>query len=507
MSKKGKVYLVGAGPGDVGLITVKGLRCIREADTILYDRLVEPQLLTRANEKAELIYVGKESGKPALAQEETNAILVAKALEGKIVTRLKGGDPFVLGRGAEEAEALAKNNIPFEVVPGVSAATAVPAYAGIPLTHRKLASSFAVITGQETPDKEGPGIAWDRIATAVDTLVFLMGMENLKLIVEKLIKYGRPPSTPVALIRWGTLPRQHTLVGTLGDIVAKVEAADFRPPAVIIVGDVVTLHQHLKWFTSKPLFGKRVLVTRPRHQANKLIELLAQEGAEPIELPVIEITPPPSWADLDSALGRLSDYDWIIFTSTNGVDAFFKRLYHHHWDARQLAGTRVCSIGKATATELEKHGIRADLIPGEYSSSGIISSLKYEQVKGARFLLPRSEIADRMLVEGLLMSGAQVDQVTAYNTIVAPERNSSVKQLFQETEVDIVTFTSPSTVQGLIASLQGERELLQNAVIACIGPVTAKAAEEAGLKIDVMAKEHTMEGLVRALVEHETPRT
>ncbi|MCX8126936.1 MAG: uroporphyrinogen-III C-methyltransferase, partial [Dehalococcoidia bacterium] len=326
--KYGKVYLVGAGPGDPGLITVKGLEYLKKADVIIYDRLVDDSLLEQASPEADRIYVGKGRGCHTMEQKEINLLMVSKAREGKTVVRLKGGDPFVLGRGGEEAEVLAANNVPFQVVPGVSSAYAVPAYAGIPVTHRHLASSFTVITGHEAPDKGKTNIAWDKISQGSDTLVFLMGMENLAQIVAQLMQNGKPPATPIAVISQGTTPKQQTVVGTLQDIVGRARSENLAPPAVIVIGEVVKLQQKLRWFDNLPLFGKRVLVTRPAHQASELSHLLLERGAMPVLMPTIKISPPRSWNKLDKALASLKDYGWIVFTSVNAVDMFWKRLQH-----------------------------------------------------------------------------------------------------------------------------------------------------------------------------------
>lgn len=500
MKSVGKVYLVGGGPGAEGLITVQGLRRLEEAEVIVYDRLVDDRILSHARPDCELIYVGKGSRQHVMEQQDINALLVAKAKEGKLVVRLKGGDPFVFGRGGEEAEELVEAGVPFEVVPGVTAAIAVPAFAGIPVTHRRLASSFAVITGHEEPAKESSRIAWDKLATGVDTLVFLMGRENLEAICRELIKNGRSPATPVALVRWGTLPRQETLVGRLDEISQKAEAAGFGAPVITIIGDVVSLRENLRWFDNRPLFGKRVLVTRSRSQASALSRLLAREGAEPLELPAISIEPSPDLGGVDRALSRLDQFDWVVFTSVNGVEAFFSRLFHLGKDARSLKGLRVCAIGDATSTCLKKYGILPDLIPQEFTSRGILESFRGHSVSGAGFLLPRADLAGQELADELVKMGARVEQVVTYRTV--PENGASDRAVkaFQD-GVDIVTFTSSSTVTGLINMLNGNLDLLKRATVACIGPVTAMTARKAGLEVRLVAEEHTIPGLVKALVE------
>ena len=420
--KRGKVYLVGAGPGDLGLMTQKGLSCLEQADVVIYDRLIDEQLLDSVPPKAERLYVGKAAGEHTSSQVEINRLLVEKAKEGKTVVRLKGGDPYVLGRGGEEAEVLVANHIPFEVVPGVTSSVAVPAYAGIPLTHRRLASSFAVITGHQVRGKSS--INWEKLATAVDTLVFLMGMKNLPEIVDRLIEHGRPPDTPVAVIREGTRPSQKTVVGSLQDIVAKVKEQRLTPPAVIVVGEVVRLRDKLRWFDNRPLFGKRILVTRARHQAGALSRLLIERGAQPVELPAISIQK-IAGRELDDAIANLSSYHWLVFTSSNGVAAFFERLRVLNLDARALSGLKIGAIGPATAKALRAKGINPDYVPEVYSSEGLIAGLESQAVGGKRFLLPRADIADNELADGLTGLGAEVHEIAAYRTISSTRSHGS----------------------------------------------------------------------------------
>jgi uroporphyrinogen III methyltransferase/synthase len=498
---KGKVYLVGAGPGDPGLITLKGLHCLEEAEVIIYDRLVDKGLLNKVRQGAELIYVGKQPKAHLMSQEQINALLVAKAREGKVVVRLKGGDPFVLGRGGEEAEVLAAEGIPFEIVPGVTAAIAAPAYAGIPVTHRSLSSSLAVITGHESSPESRARIAWDKIATGIDTLIFLMGVENLASITTQLIENGRSPATPVALIQWGTTPKQQVVEGTLANIVYRAKEANIGSPAVLIVGEVVELRHKLRWFENKPLFGKRILVTRRKEQAGALSETLSLAGAEPIEMPAIEIEMASSQVNLDEVLPRLSDFHWLLFTSVNGVESFFNHLHRHGLDSRKLYGLKVCAIGEVTAAALGKYGIQPDLVPQKYSSHNILICLKQEGIKGERLLLPCSQMVNKELIYGLSELGAEIEPVVAYHTLPVSSGDSKMKELLMKGEVDVVTFTSPSTVRGLVTVMEGNVEALNKAVIACIGPVTAAAATESKLRVDVIAKKYTIDGLVEALVE------
>ncbi len=498
--RAGTVYLVGAGPGDPGLITVRGLELVESADVVVFDRLVDRRLLERARPGAELVDVGKVPGQRRNRQEDINALLVARAREGKQVVRLKGGDPFVFGRGGEEAEALLAEGIPFEVVPGVTSAVAAPAYAGIPVTHRKLGSFFTVVTGSEAPDKDASAVPWDRLAQLGGTLVVLMGWEGLASIVDALLRHGRAPETPVALVRWGTEPYQRTVSGTLADIVEKAQQADLSPPVVAVVGEVASLRQKLRWFDNRPLFGKRVLVTRSRAQASALSGLLARRGALPLELPAIEVQPLQDCAGLDAALRGLGQggYQWVVFTSANAVQAVFQRLDALGLDARAFGAARVAAIGPATAASLRQRGIRADLTPEDFVSEAVAAALEARAVSGQRVLLPRADIAPEELARRLEALGALVHEVPAYRTVVPEESRGRAKEVCAQ-GIDIATFTSSSTVRNLADLLAGDLSPLSGATVACIGPVTAATARELGLKVDIVAREHTVPGLVEAL--------
>ncbi len=543
----GFVSLVGSGPGDPGLITIAGLERIERADVIVYDRLVSPRLLEHALPDAELIFAGKEGGGPHWDQATINALLVDKARQGKRVVRLKGGDPFVFGRGGEEAEALRTAGIPFEVVPGVTSAVAVPAYAGIPVTHRGVAVSFAVVTGHEDPTKPESALHWETLATAVDTLVVLMGTRTLPEVVGQLLAHGRSADTPAAVIRWGTTPDQRTVVGTLADVVGRVEEAGLTPPAIAVIGDVVRLRETLSWFESRPLFGQRVLITRTRRQASALARLLADEGAIPIELPAIEIEPALDEAPAEAAISglRAGVYRWIVFTSANAVEMFFDLMRERGLDARTFAGAKAAAIGPATAEALSASGgIIADVIPREYIAEAIVGALREAPLQsGDRVLLPRAEGARPELVEGLRALGAEVDEITLYRAAVPQQAPAEALSLLREGAIDIVTFTSSSTVRNLAAllgddfpvilsgenapssvilsgdkagaetdassrrDLGGEAGSARRAaparrpLIACIGPITADTARELGLRVEVVAPEHTVPGLVRAMKE------
>ena len=498
----GRVYLVGAGPGDPGLITLKAIECLKKADVIVYDRLLDDVLLSVARPEAEKIYVGKASSRHTMPQAGINKLLVNKAREGKTVVRLKGGDPFVFGRGGEEAEELVKNGIDFEVVPGVTSAVAVPAYAGIPVTHRSLASSFAVITGHETPDKAGSRIDWAKVAAGADTLVFLMGLQNLPGIVEHLIKNGRSEDTPAAVIKDGTRPQQVTVTGTLKDIAGRVSESGLKSPAVIVVGEVVSMRETIRWFDNRPLSGKRILVTRARSQASSLSELLAARGAVPVELPAIIIETIPDNEELETAIRGLSNYDWVVFTSVNGVDAFFRSAAKLNLDSRALSGLKVAAIGPATAAALAGKGITPDCQPSIYTSRGLVAELARQNIAGQRFLLPRADIADKELVEGLTGSGAAVREITVYRTLPDREAIDSAREMLLSGRLDMITFTSSSTVVNLVSALGADAVRLTGVRLACIGPKTADTAVKAGLKPDVIAAVQTIPGLVAAIEEY-----
>jgi len=503
MSGKGMVYLVGAGPGDPGLITVKGLECVRRAQVLVYDRLAGAGILSQAGSGAEMIYVGKGPDKHTMKQEDINRLLVRKASEDKLVTRLKGGDPFVFGRGGEEAEALYEAGIPFEVVPGVTSAVAVPAYSGIPVTHRGIASSFAVITGNEDPDKEGSDIDWQGIANSAGTLVFLMGMGNITSIAGSLIKHGRPKETPVAVIRWGTRPNQATLLGTLENIAQRSLQEGFANPSVIVVGEVVNLRERLNWFEKKPLFGRSVLVTRSREQASELSRAIEELGGRAVEFPAILIEDPEDFVLLDNAVSKAADYNWIIFTSVNGVRSFFSRLFKLNMDIRDLKGVKICAIGPKTRDRLEGYGIRVEYVPSEYRAEEIVAGLKGSILPGHRVLLPRADIARKALADLLIREGALVDEVAAYRTVAGEGRREEIASMLSQGQISIITFTSSSTVKNFAEGI-GYNDLpalTKGVKIACIGPVTAETARSIGLTVDIEATRYTIEGLLEAILE------
>jgi len=495
------VYLIGAGPGEPKLLTIKGAEALARADVVVYDRLVHPAVLKLAKAGAEIIYVGKEASNHTMKQEDINRLLVEKAKEGKTVARLKGGDPFVFGRGGEEVEELVKEGIPFEIIPGITSAIAVPAYAGIPVTHRKLSSTLGIFTGHEDPAKGESSIKWDKISTGIDTLVFLMGVENLPNIVSQLVENGRPKETPVALIRWGTRVQQKTIVGTLETIVEQVEKAGFKSPAITIVGDVVELRDNLRWFDNKPLFGKKIIVTRSREQASVLTEKLEALGAEVIEFPVIKIVPPEDTSSIDMAIRILGAYKWIVFTSANGVEWFIRHLKRHGLDVRAMGGARLAAIGPATAAALERYGLKVDYMPSEYIAEAVARDFP-GKIAHRRILIARAKDAREVLPEKLAEKGADVEVAAVYETVIEDSDAASIRDMLASGEIDTVTFTSSSTVKNFV-SLIGDAKLAESVTIACIGPVTAETATEHGLKPDVVADEYTIDGLVEAILAHQ----
>lgn len=501
---KGKVYLVGAGPGDPELITVKGLNCIQRADVIIYDYLASKMLLEYASDHAELIYVGKKGGNHTLPQDKINSLIIEKARKGEVVTRLKGGDPFIFGRGGEEAEILIEAGIPFEIVPGVTSAIAAPAYAGIPLTHRKFTSTVAFVTGHEDPSKEDSSIDWPAISKGIGTLVFLMGVKNLPHITGQLIRNGMHPDTPIALIRWGTTPKQVTVTGTLDNIVQRVKAAGLKAPAIIVVGNVVRLRETMKWFENRPLMGKRIVVTRAREQASELVKQLTELGAECLEFPTIKVVPPDDWRPLDAAIKNLSSYDWLIFTSVNGVTFFFERLFSKDKDLRALNNLRTAAIGPATAKKLFEFGIRSDIVPESYMAESIIASFRKEKVRDQRILLPRAKEARPILPEELKKMGAIVDEVAAYCTKEIRDNADNLLQALEGRAIDLITFTSSSTVKNFRAMIPTEKFefLLKDVSIASIGPITADTAKKLGFDVHIIAESYTIPGLCSAIEQY-----
>ena len=497
------IYLVGSGPGDPGLFTVKGVECLRKADAVVYDRLAPKALLAHAPPEAELVYVGKKPGEPSMSQEDINALLVEFGHAGKTVVRLKGGDPYVFGRGGEEALDLTRAGLPFEVVPGITSGIAAPAYAGIPVTHRGFSTSVAFVTVHEDPTKGESDVDWKKLANGAETLVLYMGVGRLAEISSELISAGRDPGTPVACVRWGTRSEQRTVIGTLEDIAERVAQANLKPPAITVVGDVVALRDEgLDWYERRPLFGRRVVVTRARAQAGELSRALEALGAEVFEFPTIEIQPPEDFGLLDEAIRGLDSFDWVVFTSVNGVEAFVERLGRHGLDLRAVPRqAKVAAIGPATAGRVEEAGLRVDVTPEEYRAEALIEALEGDSLEGKRVLIPRAKVAREILPEKLREAGAEVVVPPAYESVPSSEGKEQLEKLLEDGEIDCVTFTASSTVENFVRAF-GEEEssqLLSRARVACIGPITAETARRHGIGVDVEADEYTIPGLVDAV--------
>ncbi|MDX2452977.1 uroporphyrinogen-III C-methyltransferase [Desulfosarcina sp.] len=504
-NETGKVFLVGAGPGDPGLITVKGADCIARADVVVYDYLASPTLLAHANPDAEMIYVGKKGGDHTLPQDGINALIVEKAKQGNVVARLKGGDPFIFGRGGEEAEVLIAAGIPFEVVPGVTAAIGASAYAGIPLTHRDYTSDVAFVTGHEDPTKAESSVNWKALATGIGTLVFFMGVKNLPAIAANLVANGRSADTPAAVIRWGTTPKQKTVTATLGTIVEETRRAGIKAPAIIIVGGVVNLRKTMQWFEKRPLMGRRIVVTRAREQASGLVQRLTEYGAECIQCPTIQVGPPPDWAGLDRAIETIGQYSWIVFTSVNGVDYFFRRLFENGLDVRALGHIKTAAIGPATADRLRTWGLKSDIIPESYRAESVVEAFSATPVKGSRILLPRAMEARSVLPVELTRMGAMVDEVTAYETRQAENSAADLIARLTERTIDMVTFTSSSTVKNFHRLLPPDRvdRLMKGVSVASIGPITSQTARDLGFSVTIEADTYTVPGLIQAILNHQ----
>lgn len=501
--KQGIVYLVGAGPGDPDLITLRGKVCISLADVVVYDYLACEQLLDFAPAGAELIYAGKIGGRHNHEQWQINDLLVEKALSGKVVTRLKGGDPFIFGRGGEECEALVTAGIPFEIVPGVTAGIGAAAYAGIPLTHRKITTSVAFVTGHENPEKESSDIDWERLSLGSGTIVFYMGVKNLPHITSSLIEHGRAVDTPVALIRWGTRPEQQILVGTLADIAEKARKAAFKAPAITIVGEVVTLRDKLRWFDSRPLFGKGILVTRAADQAGEFSRMLAAKGAVVFECPTIQLVQPEAWTEIDTEIDRLASFDWTIFTSANAVGFFFDRLSAKGFDCRAFGSCRICAVGPKTAALLSAKGIRADLIPVDYKAEGVVAGFGKFDLQGRKILFPRADKARELIPQALGEMGAVVAAPIAYRNRVPEALPDNLLQALEEQRIHCVTFTSSSTAENLAVMLGENRllRLLQGVTVAAIGPITAKTCRELGLEVHIEPEKYTLENMTEEIVK------
>lgn len=507
----GRVHLVGAGPGDPELITERGARRLAEADLVLYDALVHPALLDRCRPGCAKVFVGKRAGRKSERQDEITRRLVEAAQDGKTVVRLKGGDPYLFGRGSEEAEALALAGIPFEVVPGVPSPLAATAYAGISLTHRTLSSSVAYLTATESAEKDRSSHDWAKLATATETLVIFMGLARLRSLMALLVEHGRPGETPAALISRASTPDQRTLVATVATIADVVAADPPATPALIVVGEVVRLREQLRWYDLSPLFGARVLVTRPEGQEGELVRLLRDAGAEAHHVPAIRILPPTDEKPLARLAAELDRYDWVVLTSANGVRALHRALSRAGRDARAYGRAKVLAIGSATAKALSEHGIAPDLVPGEFRGEAAAEALLARLgsgVKGARVALARAEVARDVLPRTLVEAGATVDVVPAYRNQPAAEDQRRIASLIRGGEIDVITLTAPSTLESVLSALGGGgAKELSALVVASIGPVTSEAAARAGVRVDVTASPYTARGLFDALVEHAAART
>lgn len=488
---KGKVFLVGAGPGDLELITVKGKRLLEEADVIIYDYLANPMLLKYAKPDAELIYVGKRTKEHTVDQDNINKIIVKKALEGKKVVRLKGGDPFVFGRGGEEAQILVKEGIEFEVVPGVTSGIAAPMYAGIPLTMRGVNATVAFATGHEAEDKQLSYLDWNALA-GMGTLVFYMGVKNLPIISKSLIDAGKQKDTPVAIIRWGTYPYQKVHTSTLSKIAGGEDLTGIKPPAIIVIGDVVKMRASLSWFEKKPLFGKRIVVTRAMQQAGTFSQKLTELGAEVIELPTIKILPPDTFNPLDDAIEDINSYNFLILTSVNGVNFFFQRIKELKKDIRILSGLKICAIGPATKKAIEDRGVLVDIMPEKYVAESVIETLKTYEIKGKKFLLARALVARDVIPDEIKKLGGVINVVPVYKTVKPEGMDEKLASLGK---VDVITFTSSSTAKNFFDSVT-DKTLLQGTIFASIGPVTSDTIRKCGFEPQIEAKVFTIDGLI-----------
>jgi len=503
-NKLGKVYLIGAGPGDPGLLTIKAKEYIETCDVVVYDYLASPFLLDYAKKDAQIIYVGKKGGDHTLTQDKINLLLVDKAKKGLDVARLKGGDPFVFGRGGEEAQMLLSHDVPYEVVPGVTSAIAAPAYAGIPITHRDHTSFVSFITGHEDPTKKDTSMQWDVYAKSNATLVFLMGVKNLENIVKNLVKHGKASDTPIALVRWGTTTRQLTVTGTLETIVERVKEAKLTSPAIIVIGHVVSLRDELAWFDKRPLFGKKIVITRARAQASALVSMLTNLGAQCIEIPTIQIAPPKDNGPLKKAIEHIDDYDWLVLTSVNGVKFFFDTLFEMGKDVRILGHLKFACIGPVTKERLKAFGIISDILPETYRAESVIEAFSSIDIKDKNILLPRAKKARTILPEELTKMGAKIDEVAAYETRLDDTGKETLISLLEKNEIDAVTFTSSSTVSNFMSQIASEnkKELLKNIITASIGPITSDTARSLGIEPDLEAKEYTIQGLVDSLLTY-----
>lgn len=498
---KGKVYLVGAGPGDYKLLTLKGLECIKKADVIVYDRLANKDYLKEAKENCEFIYVGKASSNHTLSQDDINKVIVNKAKEGKVVTRLKGGDPYVFGRGGEEGEVLRNEGVEFEVVPGITSAIGGLCYAGIPITHRDYASSFHVITGHLREDyKDNPEINWNALANTNGTLVFLMGVANLQKISLNLIKEGKSKDTPVALISWATRHNQTVITSTLENVYEEALKSNIKPPTLIVIGEVVRLREKLNFFESKPLFGKNIIVTRSRMQSSSLVSKISDLGGNPIEIPTIKIDKIENNTELENEIKNISDYTYLVLTSKNAVEIFFNKLYEMNLDSRALANLKICAVGSATAKEIKNNGINPDIVPEKFLAEYLFEELKSVLKSTDKVLIPRAKNARDFLVNKI-SEICSVKEVHIYETVLNNIKKDEILKELNSLEEKYITFTSSSTVTNFVDIIGMDNiDKLNKLKVISIGPITTETAKNIGISVYREANISTIEGMVDCII-------
>jgi uroporphyrinogen III methyltransferase/synthase len=504
---RGKVFLIGAGPGDPGLITVRGLQCLLAADVIVYDHLVHPRLLAHARASVERIDVGT-AAPDAMAQEAISYLLVEKAREGRVIARLKWGDPFVFDKGGEEALFLHEHGVPFEVVPGIPAAIGIPAYGGVPVTYPGAGDTLTLVRGYEDESQSPPQIDWGALAKLKGTIVCYTGTRQLPAVLDALLSHGRPKSDSAAIIYNGTLAGQQTVEGTLEELAEASRDSKPKRPSILVVGKVAALRQHLRWFDERPLFGRRIAVTRPREDAVELSDRLAALGADPVEVPMIRMAPPDDWSPLDGAIEAIEQVDWIIFTSVNAVEAFMQRLYRGTRDVRALKGVKLCAVGPSARERLMRYGLNADLMPADFRADGVVAAISaHESPNGRRFLLPRADTGRERLSEALKATGARVSDPVAYRALPSephPDRDPDLYRMLLDGQIDVVTFTSAASVLNFAATYGQEQsvDLLQQTAVAVCGPVTAEAASRLGIPVTIMPSEYTLDALVESIAQH-----
>lgn len=496
MKNTGICYLVGAGPGDIGLVTLRAKACVERADVIIYDALSSPEILNWAKPGAEKIYVGKRAKNHAMPQEEINALIVERTQKDESVVRLKGGDPLIFGRGGEEAAELAAAGVPFEIVPGISSAIAGPAYAGIPVTHRDYCSQLTIFTGHEDPTKDDSSIDFANLGSAKGTKVFLMGVGRLRAITQSLIDGGAEPTTPIAMVRWATTGHQQTIEGTLKTIADIAEKTDFKSPAVAVIGDVVRERSRINWFENRPLFGQRIVVTRTRQQAGQLSNRLNELGASVIELPTIRIEKPDDRDNFVEGVAHAHEYDWLVFSSPNGVERFFDAFFSIYDDARSLGKPKIAVIGQGTAAKLREYRFAVDLIPEKFVAEGLVEAFKKESIENLTVLWVRAQEARDVIYDGLIAQGAIVDECKAYQTVPESDDPTGAATTFTESGADIVTFTSSSTVEHFFKL---NLPWPESAIAASIGPVTSQTLRDHGIEPTIEATQHDIPGLVEAI--------